>query len=522
MNDRDELIDFIEKSNGTNTSDYVLKSYSRFLSILDSPLYFVDWDKYAQINKFFSLFKHYTGKSNGKPFLLEMWQKFIILNIFCVYNKNTGLRKHQTSYIQVARKNGKSALSSIMALYALLADGEANAQVILSANSKEQADIVFKMCDQFISQVVKKNIKKYRTSKIFYNDINELFVISSDASLQDGLNPSFAICDEMHEAKNDGIWQVLKSGMGMRENPHLLTITTAGFNKNSACYGLSQYSIDVINDIQRDDSLFSMIFEISEEDDFRDDKTWIKANPNLGVTVNRSWLETQIKQAESDAMMTTPILTKNLNKWVDSKTIWIPEKKIIDCFIPLEDYHSILRREEQILYAGVDLSAVCDLTAASFLFQYNGVLYFNIEYFLPTDFKGFLENRAKYIEWGRQKHIHMTPGNVTDYDYVLKTILDYMEIGSLFKCFYDAYNATQFVTTATNVGVPMEPYSQTIGAFNRPTKELERLILNGGKVKFVSSPSTLFCFRNTTLKYDYNNNCKPVKGGGTDLSLKPI
>jgi phage terminase large subunit-like protein len=518
---KDELIKYIQKANNAEACEYVLKSYQRLLQLLDDERYTVRWDKYESLIKFFSLFKHYTGKSSGQAFALEMWQKFIVLNIFCIYLTGTDVRKHQASYIQVARKNGKSALSAIMALFALLADGEANAQVVLSANSKEQANIVFKMCEQFVGQVCKKHIKKYRTSKIFYREINELFIVSADAALQDGLNPSFAICDEMHAAKNDSMWQVLKSGMGMRLNPHLLTITTAGFNKQSACYNLRRYAIDVLNGVQNDESVFSLIFELDEGDDYKEESTWIKANPNLDITLQRSWLATQISQAANDPMMTTPVLTKNLNMWVDVETCWIPERYIVDAFIGKKDFDDVLLSAQKTIFAGVDLAAVSDLTAVSYMVEHDGAMYFNIEYFLPEDFKGYIDHKPKYREWGRQGHLNFTPGNVTDYDYVLSNIISYSHRGLIMKCFYDPYNATQFVSTATAQGLPMEAYSQTIGAFNRPTKELERLILSG-KAKFVLNPITLFCFRNATLKFDYNANCKPIKGGGIDSKIDGI
>ena len=78
------------------------------------------------------------------------------------------------------------------------------------------------------------------------------------------------------------------------------------------------------------------------------------------------------------------------------------------------------------------------------------------------------------------------------------------------KVGYDDWNATQFVINATNNGLPMEPVSQSIGSFNRPTKEMERMILSKRCV-IDDNPITRFCFKNVTMKIDHNGNTKPSK-----------
>jgi phage terminase large subunit-like protein len=120
------------------------------------------------------------------------------------------------------------------------------------------------------------------------------------------------------------------------------------------------------------------------------------------------------------------------------------------------------------------------------------------------------ENSANYRRWMQSKELLTTPGNVTDYDYILSDILKLNDTNYIISVAYDAWNATQFATNATNAGLPMAPYAQSLGNFNRPTKEIERL-LKSGKVIIDLSDIVRWCFSNVRIKSDHNDNCKPDK-----------
>jgi phage terminase large subunit-like protein len=144
------------------------------------------------------------------------------------------------------------------------------------------------------------------------------------------------------------------------------------------------------------------------------------------------------------------------------------------------------------------------------MFPVDGKFYFKTKYYLPEEALQVKKNKEMYSEWVRNKHLTITPGNVVDYDYILNDIMEVDKSIYIYKIGYDSWNATQFVINATDKGLPMEPVSQSIGNFNRPTKELERIILSGNAV-IDNNPITRFCFRNVSLKYDYNGNAKPSK-----------
>lgn len=172
---------------------------------------------------FISTMKHFKGKASGKKFILEPWQQFIVANIVGFYWHGTNDRRFTSSYIEVSRKNGKTALAAALCLYFLIADGEDGAEVDLAANSREQAKIAFEFCYEFAKQLDPSG--KYLTSHLkgikFNVNASQLKVFAADASKLDGFNASFGLIDEYHAAKNSKVRDVIKSSMGMRQNPHL-------------------------------------------------------------------------------------------------------------------------------------------------------------------------------------------------------------------------------------------------------------------------------------------------------------
>ena len=483
----------------------------RFLSDLKRDDLFFNEKKVNHLIQFASVLKHYTGSHNGQPFILEPWQEFIAANIFGFYYKGSGKRRFTQSYIEVSRKNGKTFTAALFCLFAMIADGEAGAEVLLAANSKEQAKISFEMCQALVRQLdsTEKIIKPYRNEIKFFKTNSKMKVLSSDDSKLDGYNCSFGLIDEYHSAPNSKVRDVIKSSQGMRKNPHLCTITTAGFNKSYPCYKLREYAIEVLHNVKHDDSLFAAIYSMDIDDDWTDENNWIKCTPNLDVTVSKEFLKSQVQQAINNPSDEVGVKTKNLNLWCDTEQIWIPSIRILPQIqkIDLDDF---VNREDYQTYVGVDLAATSDLTALSFLVT-NGDNYFvKNYYFVPQTALTDKSNKELYKEWSSHNHLIVTPGNVTDYDYLTNFLMEYQEKLHIQSIGYDKWNATQWAIKCTELGLPLIEYPQNIGSFNAPTKELERLILNG--TLFIDkNPINRFCFDNVVLKSDWNGNVKPNK-----------
>lgn len=458
---------------------------------------------------FIGTLKHFMGKSSGKHFKLENWQQFIIANIVGWYWTDGNTRRFTSSYIEVSRKNGKTALAAALCLYYLIADGEDGAEVDLAANSKEQAKIAFEFCSSFSKQLDPKGkyLKPYRDNVQFALNNSKLKVFAADDSKLDGFNASFGLIDEYHAAKNSKVRDVIKSSMGMRNNPHLCTITTAGFDKTLPCYKLRSTSIEILNKLKTDDSMFIAIYSLDDKDDWTDKDNWVKCTPNLNITVTSKYIKEQVQSAINNPSEEVGVKTKTLNLWCDVADVWLPENYIVKASkdIHLEDFRDCE------CYIGVDLSATSDLTAVSYLIEKDNIYYFKTDYYLPESALVDKPDRETYKLWKQQGLITITAGNVTDYDYITNDIVAASNILNIQKIGYDKWNATQWAIHATEIGLPLEEYPQTMGNFNRPTKELERLILSGNTV-IDNNEITRWCFRNVELKSDYNGNVKPNKG----------
>lgn len=465
-------------------------------------------DKVDRAIKFIGTLKHYTGKHNGKPFILAPWQQFIVANIVGFYWKGTDNRRFNSSYIEVARKQGKTALAAALCLYFLIADGENGAEVLLAANSKEQAKIAFDMCSKFSKGIDPKSryLTAYRADIIFNMTSSKLKVLAADDSKLDGFNASFGLIDEYHAAKNSKVRDVIKSSMGMRQNPHLCTITTAGFDKSLPCYQMRSVAIEVLNQLKTDDEMFIAIYSQDEGDDWTDPINWIKSNPNLGVTVNQNYIKSQVQQAINNPADEVGVKTKNLNVWCDSATVWLPE----DYIIKSSQIVDLNKFRDKPCYIGVDLAATSDLTAVAYLIPEGDKYYWKVHYYLPESALQEKTDKELYKYWKQQGLLTITSGNVTDYDYITNDIMKYNDIVNIQSIGYDKYNATQWAIDATALGLPLEEYPQTLGNFNMPTRELERLILSG-KAVIDNNEINRFCFRNVSLKSDHNGNVKPNK-----------
>lgn len=490
------------------TGHYIKLAVERFFRLMYDGRYEFREDKVEQVCEFISIIHHYTGKHAGKPFVLEAWQEWIVASMYGFYLRGTNERLVQSAYIEMARKQGKSAFASALCLYHLIADGEMNAEVYMAANSKDQAKVSFNMASNFSKMLDprKEFLDPYRDTIKYERTLSFLKVLAADSSKLDGPNASMYLIDEYHAAKNSGVKDVLQSSQGMRENPMAVIITTAGFDRLGVCYQYREMCTEVVSGLKEDDTLFIAIYCLDKEDDWKDEAVWVKSNPNLGVTVQTKYLKTQVRKAINTPSDEVGIKTKNLNIWCDAEKTWIKDDYILSASanVNLEEYNGL------DCFIGVDLSSTSDLTSFSVMIPTTEKMVWKTFYFLPE--AALTEKRFKelYGEWARQGALCITPGNVVDYDFILNKIMEIGQILNIVTIGYDSWNATQFVINCTEKGLPMEPYSQSIGNFNKPTKELERLLLSGVAV-IDNNIITRHCFRNVVMARDKNGNTKPSK-----------
>lgn len=483
----------------------------RFISYLESDTITFDEKKADKVVNFIEKLTLSTGKFAHRKFKLSEWQKFVIYYVYGLVYKESGLRVTREVYLQLARKSGKTALASAMALYHLVADGENDGQIIFAANSTAQAQLAFTMATNYVSYIDPKGkyFKKYRDSIKFPLTKSIMKVVSADANRLDGLNISAAVIDEYHAAPNNAVSEVLSSSVGMRTQPLIIYVTTSGFDLTSPCYTMRNTCVELLHGKLQDDSLAAFIFELDEDDDIENPINWVKCQPNLGLTVTEDYIKSELIKAKNNPSLMTNFKTKILNKWVASAVgEWIPSEYILKCSeeVKLEDWSNYT------CFVGLDLSSVSDMTAISVLIfdNINQKYMFKNYYFLPQSALSESSNREKYRIWNEQKYLALTSGNVVDYNYILNKIQEINKIVPIEAISYDSWQSTALIIKLTELGFNCVPFSQSIGSMNRPTRHLEMISRNGHLV-LDDNPITRWCFANCELREDYNNNVKPQK-----------
>ena len=491
------------------TCENIKLACKRFIGFLDMEDRYFDVGDVERTIRFFERFRHFTGQYNNKPFILQEWQKFMICGIYGFKWKKDNTRVTRTFILSVSRKQGKTSCISIMAIKALLEEN--NAQVIVAANSASQASILFKMASSYMKSLggkVDKLFRRFRDRIMFDKTDSSMRVVSADASRLDGLNCNFAVVDEISQAPNSDVYDVLESSMGSRQQPLMCCCTTRSNNQSGFYKELEQSGIDVMRGLKQDDSVFCLVYTLDDGDDCEDEKVWKKCSPNLGISVSEDFYRQQITKMKNNPSQTTAIMTKVFNVWTSTSNVWIPQSytfKVMDK-VRMDDF------KDKLLYLSFDLASTSDLTCLSAMYEDNGTYYFKNWYYLPQEALKTSTNKDNYRKWQKQGFLTVTQGNVTDYDYVMNDIQKLQDNSEgIVRISYDSWNATDFTIRLTESGFNMKPYSQSIGSMNRPTKAIERLIMEGKNIVIDKNPITLFCFENSVPKPDYNDNIKIIK-----------
>jgi phage terminase large subunit-like protein len=231
--------------------------------------------------------RHATGDFKGRPFTLLDWQWRDVIGPLFGWKRGDGRRRFNRGYLSCAKKNGKSGLSAGIALYLLLADGEAGAEVYSAAADRDQASLIYREAVKMILANpslgrICGHVDSSKTitgpGRCFYK------ALSAEAPTKEGLNASAIIFDELHAQPHRELWDTLRYAGRARRQPLLLAITTAGSDKESICGEQYEYANRVLSGEVADTSFYARIYEAGM-DDWGLEETWRKANPSLGVTV---------------------------------------------------------------------------------------------------------------------------------------------------------------------------------------------------------------------------------------------
>lgn len=461
--------------------------------------------------------RHHKGSLKGQLIELEAWQCFVDANLFGWIRKD-GTRRFRSAHEEVGRKNGKSTRIAAAGLFYLIGDGEGGAEVYSAATKKEQAREIFD-CSR---EMVRKSPELFgicdaQEHKILY-DGGKFLPLSRDSKSMDGFNVSAALVDELHAHPNSAIWDVLRSAMGARKQPVIRAITTAGFDMNSFCYQRRGYAIQVLQRVIEDDSLFAIIFTLDDPEEWDKAENWVKANPNLGVSVDLKDLQLQYDEAKHIPTAKVEFLTKRMNIWVYGQSAWMPMEEWHKCKIEFDSVRPWSENEDDVTeldgcecYGGLDLSSVEDMCSFSLNFPLGLKRRIIQRAYLPQEaMNRRLKKGDKTLEQFRDSgHLVVLPGAVIDYEWIKRDILAACARFDVKGIAFDRWNSSQLVNDLLDQGVPMIKFGQGFGSMSAPTKELLRLVLTE-KLEY-NDPLLTWAISNVVIDKNPAGDIKPDK-----------
>jgi len=480
---------------------------------------------------FFQYLKHSKGEWAGQTIKLEPWQQF---SIWCIFGwlRADGYRRFRTAYLEVARKNGKSTKAGGIGLYLLVADDEPGAEVYAAATKRDQAKIVWGEAVRMVqaSPYLRRIVQLYKSSDNLSvaSTASKFEPLGRDSDSMDGLNVHASVVDELHAHKTRDVWDLLETATGARRQPLMLAITTAGTDRQTICYTLHDYVEKILARVLDDDSMFGIIYTLDDEekdadgnvmqpaDDWQDETKWIKANPNLGVSVKLEDLRERAAQASEIASSLNSFLRLRLNKWTQSVSRWVAPHRW-RAAAGAVDAEGLRGRT---CYGGLDLSSTTDISALVLVFppDVDGDPYRVIcRFWIPEENMRLRSRRDKvpYDTWVRQGFVVATPGDVIDYDFIVAEVDDLAQRYDIGEIAFDRWGATKIYQKLEEERMTMVQFGQGFASMSPPMKELEKLILSG-HLAHGGNPVLTWMADNLVARQDPAGNIKPDKERSTE------
>lgn len=478
--------------------------------------YRFDIDRAEEICFFIERLPHIRGRWKTANLKLEPWQLFILTTVFGWVDDH-GNRRFRAVYIEVPRKNGKSALTAGVGLFMLAADGEAGAECYSLATKREQALAVWTVA-RFMALREKDVCRQYgidvRARSVMAEDGASYFqALSSDENGLDGLNPHFAGIDELHAHRTRVVHDVMDSATGARSQPLLWEITTSGSDTSGVCFEVRDYVIKILEGTQDDPQHFGIIYSVDKEDieskDYFSERVWRKANPNYGVSVNPLDLQRKARKAKISPSSQSEFLRKHLDIWTQADSPWMDMAAWNACADPSLRLEEFAREQ---CWIGEDLASKVDIAAKVRVFDMGGTLYVltrKDSFFLPESAISGSAN-ASYEGWAHDGFLVPTPGNIIDFDRLEESLREDAKLFEVVSVGYDPHQATQHATRMMADGFPMLEVRQTVLSLSEPMKELEARVLSG-RLKHDGNPVLTWMISNVVAHLDAKDNIYPRK-----------
>lgn len=442
---------------------------------------------------------------------LEPWQCFIICSVFGWVKKSNGMRRFRKGSAYIPRKNAKSTTACAVAWWMFAKDDEPGAEVYSGATSEKQAWEVFGPARQMavnepalpegVSAVVNAKSLTRPTANAKFEP-----VIGKPG---DGASPHCAIVDEYHEHDTSDLFDTMLTGMGAREQPLILIISTAGSNLAGPCREDWKTCEQILERVPGfdDETHFAIIYTIDADDDWASEEALRKANPNFDVSVSREFLLDQLAVAKRDPRAQAVFKTKHLNLWVTAKAGYFNVQtwtQLANPALKIDDF------EGQPCYLSGDWASKHDITPLVALFPRDGGRYAVFgRYYLPRGTVDLPENQH-YRTWEAEGRLIVTDGNITD---VERLIADAADMGRRFQVLEmpsDPNRAWGVFPRLQAEGIPVIEYRNTVLSMSDPMKQLDALI-KAGLIEHDGDPVMTWAISNVTAQLDKKDNVYPNK-----------
>lgn len=439
--------------------------------------------------------------SRGERIKLEPWQLFVVGSVYG-WKRADGARRFRVAWVEMGRKNGKTTLVYPAAIYALTVDGEEGGEVYAVATKKDQARLVYALARRAVVKTPELGsiITPYMYSLVAEDTFSKFEALGADADTLDGLNPSCVIADEVHKWRGRMLWDVIETGMGARSQPILWAITTAGEEGDQDVYGQeTSYTRQVLEGVIEDDSRFGYIACIDPTDSWEDAANFIKANPNLGVSVDADEIAGQVRKAKHSPAAANTVKRLRLGLRTQDFDAWLP--------LVVWDAGADSRLSWESLsglpcFGGLDLASSSDFAAMALVFPLAADLTaaddptapdlwaFLFRLWMPTDGRTHRETKLREIArpWIEAGQVIATEGDVIDHAVIEADVIEAAGRFDLRGLAYDPFNAEQLAQRLTANGIAVKKFPQSMSSFAEPTKAFEAALL-AGKLKHDGNPA---------------------------------
>ncbi len=478
----------------------------------------------------------------GKPFVLSPFQQFIAGSLFGWYGVD-GYRRFHHAYVETAKGSGKTPFGAGLLIYMAIADGERGAQCFCAAVTKDQAKLAFTDAENMVT--VSPHLKA-----AFDKKVNNLAILDTGCFIRpisaekrglDGKRVHGALIDELHEHPTHDVSSKMTAGTKDRKNALVLEITNSGFDLETVCGEHHNLSIDILNGSVVHESWFAFICHLDACDkchaagkwqpaddcqDCDDWKTegphWLKANPNLGVSLQWQYLRTQVQKGIGLPSERNMVRRLNFCQWTQQANAWIPLEK----WTALKGTASSASLVGRECFLGLDLSEKIDLSSVVLIFPRpsdtaSGDAALNraidvLPYFwMPkaTLVRRAQEDKVPYDQWAKDGHLFATNGDIVDHDAIENFIVnDLAKKYRILRIGFDQAGAAALVTRLQrHLGddIVME-VPQSFRQLSEPSKTVEALIV-AGELKHDGNPVMQMCVGNTAIEENSWREIRPIK-----------